>query len=228
MLLSMKRTGSNHLLNAIQSISDKKMVWFDAQPKFWESFGLSFGKDIWNAKIIDCFDELYDNYFGCKINWDEPSFFEIIDELIDYPVKKIILYRENIWEKVISEELAIQTNHWIAPIGRHRVYKEGYEFDEIDVDVVKNKIKDIENKGQYILNKKQEFIVLKYEDLFSRNTYTNTHKQNFKDLLIKLGVSYNNQVFENVVGDLMKPNACYKTDNTYNYIKNISELKKLR
>ena len=35
-------------------------------------------------------------------------------------------------------------------------------------------------------NKKQEFIVLKYEDLFSRNTYTNTHKQNFKDLLIKL------------------------------------------
>ena len=130
--------------------------------------------------------------------------------------------------KVISEELAIQTNHWIAPIGRHRVYKEGYEFDEIDVDVVKNKIKDIENKVQYILNKKQEFIVLKYEDLFSRNTYTNTHKQNFKDLLIKLGVSYNNQVFENVVGDLMKPNACYKTDNTYNYIKNISELKKLR
>ena len=76
MLLSMKRTGSNHLLNAIQSISDKKMVWFDAQPKFWESFGLSFGKDIWNAKIIDCFDELYDNYFGCKINWDEPSFFD--------------------------------------------------------------------------------------------------------------------------------------------------------
>ena len=137
------------------------MVWFDAQPKFWESFGLSFGKDIWNAKIIDCFDELYDNYFGCKINWDEPSFFEIIDELIDYPVKKIILYRENIWEKVISEELAIQTNHWIAPIGRHRVYKEGYEFDEIDVDVVKNKIKDIENKVQYIPNKKQASITEK-------------------------------------------------------------------
>lgn len=228
MLLSMKRTGSNHLTNAIQSISNKKMVWFDAQPKYWDSFNLSFDRDIWNAKINDCFDELYDTYFGCKINCDEPAFFDIIDELIEYPVQKILLYRENVWEKVISEELAIQTNHWIAPIGRHRIYKEGYEFDKLNVDVVKEKIKDIRNKVQYLLDRKEKFIVIKYEDLFSRDNYTNTHKDNFKNLLEKIDVSYDNKIFEDVVDNLMKPYACYKTNNTYNYIKNISELKKLR
>ena len=183
--------------------------------------------ETFGIKINDCFDELFGNYFGCKINCDEPHFFDIIDELIEYPVQKILLYRENVWEKVISEEL--DTNKSLdTPIGRHRIYKEGYEFDKLNVDVVKEKIKDIRNKVQYLLDRKEKFIVIKYEDLFSRNTYTNTHKDNFKNLLEKIDVSYDNKIFEDVVDNLMKPYACYKTDNTYNYIKNISELKKLR
>ena len=85
--------------------------------------------------------------------------------------------------------------------------------------------------AQNICEKKNEELKeLKNRCSFSSLEKLLNHSKNrgFKDLLIKLGVSYNNQVFENVVGDLMKPNACYKTDNTYNYIKNISELKKLR
>ena len=96
------------------------------------------------------------------------------------------------------------------------------------INVNEEKIKDIRNKVQYLLDRKEKFIVIKYEDLFSRNTYTNTHKDNFKNLLEKIDVSYDNKIFEDVVDNLMKPYACYKTNNTYNYIKNISELKKLR
>ena len=129
MLLSMKRTGSNNLLNSLQIASKRKMVWFDVQPNTWNRFDLSFQRTDMETHPTKCLDELYDHYSGCKINWDEPMFYNIIDELLEYPIQKILLHRENIWEKVISEELAIQTNHWVAPIGRHRVYKEGHKFD---------------------------------------------------------------------------------------------------
>ena len=229
MLLSMKRTGSNHLLNSLQIASKRKMVWFDAQPNTWKEFNLPFSKNIWDYNSTWCLDELFDQYSGCKINWDEPMFYSIIDELLEYPIQKILLHRENIWEKVISEELAIQTNHWVAPIGRHRVYKGGHKFDAIDVDIVKQKIDDIRDKMEYFLNFiDDDFIVYSYEDLYSRNNYTDKHRENFKNLLSKLDIKVDEKTFNSIIGDLMCKEKCYKTDKTYNYIENISELKELQ
>ena len=229
MLLSMKRTGSNHLLNSLQITSKRKMVWFDAHPNTWNEFGLSFSKTDMETHSTRCLDELYDQYSGCKINWDEPIFYNAIDELLEYPIQKILLYRENIWEKVISEELAIQTNHWIAPIGRHRVLKEGHKFDSIDVDVVKKKMSDVRGKIDYVMNNMDDnFIVYRYEDLYSRNNYTDKHKENFRNLLDRLDIKVDERIFNNIIGDLMCEEKCYKTDKTYTYIKNIDELKKLK
>ena len=228
MLLSMKRTGSNHLLNSLQIASKRKMVWFDAQPNTWGRFDLSFQKADMETHPTKCLDELYDHYSGCKINWDEPMFYSIIDELLEYPIQKILLHRENIWEKVISEELAIQTNHWVAPIGRHRVYKEGHKFDAIDVDIVRQKIDDVRDKMGYFLNFiDDDFIVYSYEDLFSRNSYTDKHRNNFCDLLGKLDIDVEDTFLNDIIGDLMVSEKCYKTDKTYELIPNIEELRKL-
>ena len=228
MLLSMKRTGSNHLMNAISQLSNKKFVWFDAPPRTWKQFDLPFPKNIWDYNSTWCLNELFDQYSGCKINWDEPAFFNIIDELLDYPIQKILLHRENIWEKVISEELAIQTNHWVAPIGRHKVYKSGYEFNEIDVDIVRQKIDDVRDKMGYFLNFiDDDFIVYSYEDLFSRNSYTDKHRNNFCDLLGKLDIDVEDTFLNDIIGDLMVSEKCYKTDKTYELIPNIEELRKL-
>ena len=41
-LLSMKRTGSNHLMNSLAMASHKKFVWFDAPPDTWKTFDLPF------------------------------------------------------------------------------------------------------------------------------------------------------------------------------------------
>ena len=64
MLLSMKRTGSNHLLNSLQITSKRKMVWFDAHPNTWNEFGLSFSKTDMETHSTRCLDELYDQYSG--------------------------------------------------------------------------------------------------------------------------------------------------------------------
>ena len=229
MLLSMKRTGSNNLLNSLQIASKRKMVWFDVQPNTWDRFDLSFQRTDMETHSTKCLDELFDQYSGCKINWDEPMFYSIIDELLEYPIQKILLHRENIWEKVISEELAIQTNHWVAPIGRHRVYKEGHKFDAIDVDVVRQKIDNVRNKMGYFVNFiDDDFIVYSYEDLYSRNNYTDKHRENFKNLLDRLDIKVDEKIFNNIINDLMCKEKCYKTDKTYNYIENISELKELQ
>lgn len=225
----MKRTGSNHLMNALSQMSGRKLVWFDAPLNTWKGFGLPFPKNIWDYNTKWCLDELFDQYSGCKINWDEPAFFNIIDELLEYPIQKILLHRENIWEKVISEELAIQTNHWVAPIGYHRKFKYDHKFDSIDIDVVKNKMDDVREKMGYFLNFiDDDFIIYSYEDLYSRNEYGDTHLKNFKDLLIKLDIEIDENKLNNVISGLMTTEKCYKTDFTYQNIANISELEKLK
>ena len=225
----MKRTGSNHLMNALSQMSGRKLVWFDAPLNTWKGFGLPFPKNIWDYNTKWCLDELFDQYSGCKINWDEPAFFNIIDELLEYPIQKILLHRENIWEKVISEELAIQTNHWVAPIGYHRKFKYDHKFDSIDIDVVKNKMDDVREKMGYFLNFiDDDFIIYSYEDLYSRNEYGDTHLKNFEDLLIKLNIGIDENKLNNVISGLMTTEKCYKTDLTYQNIANISELEKLK
>ena len=54
-LLSMKRTGSNHLMNSLAMASHKKFVWFDAPPDTWKTFDLPFSKDIWDYNYFISF-----------------------------------------------------------------------------------------------------------------------------------------------------------------------------
>lgn len=228
MLMSMKRTGSNHLLYTLSSITKKKFVWFDALKEKWNKFNLTFEREIWNENVKWCLNELYTKYDGCKINWDEEGFFNIIDDLIQYDVKKILLYRKNIWEKVISEELAIQTNHWTASIGYHRRFKSDYKFEELNLQTVKDKMIKAQKQIDYVMDRLDDnMLVYTYEDLFSKERYTDQHKKNFLNLLVDLNISYNKDDLDNLL-ECMKPELCYKTNQSYENIANISELEKLK
>jgi len=229
MLMSMKRTGSNHLLGSLQDASKQKMVWFDAPPETWKTFGLPFSKNIWDYDIKWCLDKLFERYNGCKINCDEPAFYNIVDELLQYDVKIILLFRENIWEKVISEELAIQSNHWIAPIGSHRSLKTTHKYESIDVESMKNSMNDILSKMNYLKTFiGGNVIPYRYEDLFSRNDYNQSHRDNYFKLLSDLDIKYEQNRIDDIISQFMEPYNCYKTDDTYQNIANISELEKLK
>ena len=150
---------------SFQDITNKKLVWFDAPLDTWSTFDLPFQREIWNQNVNWCLNELFDQYSGCKINWDEEGFYNIIDELIEYPIQKILLYRENIWEKVISEELAIQTDHWTSSVGYHRRFKTDYKFDSIDVGVVKERMESAKSQLSYVMNSiGEDLIPYKYEE----------------------------------------------------------------
>ena len=225
----MKRTGSNHLLGSLQVASKQKMVWFDAPPPTWETFDLPFPKNIWDYDIKWCLDKLFERYSGCKINCDEPAFYNIVDDLINYPVKKIFLYRENVWEKVISEKLAIQSNHWIAPIGPYRSLKTTHKYESIDVESVKNSMNNIWSKMNYLKTFIGDNVIpYRYEDLFSRNDYNQSHRDNFFKLLSELNIKYEENKIDDIISQFMEPYNCYKTDDTYQNIANISELEKLK
>jgi len=56
-LLSMKRTGSNHLMNSLAMASHKKFVWFDAPPDIWKTFDLPFSKRKVTFKLLTSGDE---------------------------------------------------------------------------------------------------------------------------------------------------------------------------
>ena len=228
-LLSMKRTGSNNLTSSISMSSREKLVWFDAPPPTWETFDLPFPKNIWDYDIKWCLDKLFERYSGCKINCDEPAFYNIVDDLINYPVKKIFLYRENVWEKVISEELAIQSNHWIAPIGAHKYLKNNHKYESIDVESLKNNMDDIWSKMNYLKTFIGDNVIpYRYEDLFSRNDYNQSHRDNFFKLLSELNIKYEENRIDDIISQFMEPYNCYKTDDTYQNIANISELEKLK
>jgi hypothetical protein len=228
-LLSMKRTGSNNLTSSISMSSREKLVWFDAPPPTWETFDLPFPKNIWDYDIKWCLDKLFERYSGCKINCDEPAFYNIVDDLINYPVKKIFLYRENVWEKVISEELAIQSNHWIAPIGAHKYLKNNHKYESIDVESLKNNMDDIWSKMNYLKTFIGDNVIpYRYEDLFSRNDYNQSHRDNFFKLLSELNIKYEENKIDDIISQFMEPYNCYKTDDTYQNIANISELEKLK
>ena len=123
-MLNGKRSGSNNLLH---HLTRTKMVWMDSPPNIWKTFGLSFSNDEFlNLNISNCLDEIFQFNSGMKLNWDEPGYLDVVDKFLDYPVLKILTYRKNIFEKVISEMLAIQTGHWIEPVGVHRQYKKDY------------------------------------------------------------------------------------------------------
>ena len=228
-LLSMKRTGSNHLMNSLAMASHKKFVWFDAPHDTWKTFDLPFSKDIWDYNVEWCLDKLFKKYNGCKINCDEPKFYNIIDELINYPVKKIFLYRENVWEKVISEELAIQSNHWIAPIGAYKYLKNNHKYESIDVESLKNNMDDIWNKMNYLKTFiSKDLIPFKYEELYSRNEYTEHHRENFFNLLSELNIECRDDRIDDIISQFLESDKCYTTDETYQNIANISELEKLK
>ena len=128
-MLNGKRSGSNNLMNSLHHLTRTKMVWMDSPPDIWKTFGLSFSNDeILNLNISNCFDEIFQSNSGMKLNWDEPGYLDVIDIFLDYPVLKILTYRKNIFEKVISEMLAIQTGHWIGPVVVHKQYKRDYKF----------------------------------------------------------------------------------------------------
>ena len=225
----MKRTGSNNLTSSISMSSREKLVWFDAPPPTWEAFDLPFPKNIWDYDIKWCLDKLFERYSGCKINCDEPAFYNIVDDLINYPVKKIFLYRENVWEKVISEELAIQSNHWIAPIGAHKYLKNNHKYESIDVESLKNNMDDIWSKMNYLKTFIGDNVIpYRYEDLFSRNDYNQSHRDNFFKLLSELNIKYEENKIDDIISQFMEPYNCYKTDDTYQNIANISELEKLK
>jgi hypothetical protein len=209
--------------------SREKLVWFDAPPPTWETFDLPFPKNIWDYDIKWCLDKLFERYSGCKINCDEPAFYNIVDDLINYPVKKIFLYRENVWEKVISEELAIQSNHWIAPIGAHKYLKNNHKYESIDVESLKNNMDDIWSKMNYLKTFIGDNVIpYRYEDLFSRNDYNQSHRDNFFKLLSELNIKYEENKIDDIISQFMEPYNCYKTDDTYQNIANISELEKLK
>ena len=52
-------------------------------------------------------------------------------------------------------------------------------------------------------------------------------RNNFSDLLEKLDIQVEDTFLNDIIGDLMVSEKCYKTDKTYEFIPNIEELRKL-
>ena len=208
------------------------MVWMDSPPDIWKTFGLSFSNDEFylNPNISNCFDEIFQSNSGTKLNWDEPGYLDIVDEILDYPVLKILTYRKNIFEKVISEMLAIQTGHWIGSVGVHRQYKRDYKFDALDYEQVKVWMETIHHDTLFMLEKvngREDVKVFSYEDLFDRNIYTDKHRQSYFSLVKFLDIEKTEKEIDGIRAEFIEPRQCYKTDNTYKNIANISELREL-
>jgi hypothetical protein len=165
-----------------------------------------------------------------KLNWDEPEYLDVVDKFLDYPVLKILTYRKNIFEKVISEMLAIQTGHWIGSVGVHRQYKRDYKFDALDYEQVKVWMETIHHDTLFMLEKvngREDVKVFSYEDLFDRNIYTDKHRQSYFSLVKFLDIEKTEKEIDGIRAEFIEPRQCYKTDNTYKNIANISELREL-
>jgi hypothetical protein len=232
-MLNGKRSGSNNLMNSLHHLIRTKMVWMDSPPDIWKTFGLSFSNDEFylNPNISNCFDEIFQSNSGTKLNWDEPGYLDIVDEILDYPVLKILTYRKNIFEKVISEMLAIQTGHWIGPVGVHKQYKRDYKFDKLNYDEVKSWMETIHHDTLFMLEKvngREDVKVFSYEDLFDRNIYTDRHRQNYFSLVMFLNIEKTEKEIDDKRAEFLEPRQCYKTDQTYQNIENFSELEKLK
>jgi len=232
-MLNGKRSGSNNLMNSLHHLTRTKMVWMDSPPNIWKTFGLSFSNDEFylNSNISNCLDEIFQSNTGMKLNWDEPGYLDVVDKFLDYPVLKILTYRKNIFEKVISEMLAIQTGHWIGSVGVHKQYKRDYKFDKLDYDEVKSWMDRIYNETLFMLeqvNDREDIKVFSYEDLFDRNIYTDRHRQNYFSLVKFLNVEKTENEIDSIRAEFIEPRQCYKTDQTYQNIANFSELEKLK
>ena len=138
---------------------------------------------------------------------------------------------KNIFEKVISEMLAIQTGHWIGPVGYHRRYKTDYKFDTLDYEEVKSWMERIHNETLFMFEKvkdREDVKVFSYEDLFDRNIYTDKHRQNYFSLVKFLDIEKTEKEIDDIRSEFLEPRQCYKTDQTYQNIENFSELEKLK
>ena len=86
---------------------------------------------------------------------------------------------------------------------------------------------EAKNKYDYVMNQiDNNFIVIRYEDLYSRGKYTEVYKENFIDLTKKLNIDVVR--LNDAIGQFLDPHNCYKTKDTYKNIANISELEKLK
>jgi hypothetical protein len=231
-MLNGKRSGSNNLMNSLHHLTRTKMVWMDSPPDIWKTFCLSFSNVEFylNSNISNCLDEIFQFNSGMKLNWDEPGYLDVVDKFLDYSVLKILTYRKNIFEKVISEMLAIQTGHWIGAVGVHKQYKRDYKFDKLDYDEVKSWMDRIYNETLFMLEKvsgREDVKVFSYEDLFDRNIYTDRHRQNYFSLVKFLDIEKTEKEIDGIRAEFIEPRQCYKTDNTYKNIANISELREL-
>ena len=73
-----------------------------------------------------------------------------------------------------------------------------------------------------------QLVPFKYEELYSRNEYTEHHRENFFKLLSELNIKYRDDRIDDIIAQFLESDKCYTTDETYQNIANISELEKLK
>ena len=160
----MGRSGSNMLVNTLNSIPTVKLKY---EPPLgnWLNEKCRADRDIFEFWLSKHYDPS-NSIGGCKVFMSHITYYELDLEYFEnvHPnAKFIFLYRDNILDQFISDNLAMINELWAA----EHPSQSGYKIDSFELDPKKFKghegfIKDSWNKFTHIIPRNH--ITIRYED----------------------------------------------------------------
>jgi hypothetical protein len=228
-ILTFPRTGSSSLSRLLEKLNHIKLIgepfnFSDTNKKITD------GIDYLNSSksMPQTLDFLYDNYNiiqhkfrNVRINWN----IELIHYLKENQIPTLFLYRENYFNRSISQIISNNTKEW-------KKYSEPIDQYKVDDVKIKRFVKLIEDyliKLNFYKRKMQEIGLshkaITYEQLYRNGITFEEQMTIIYDLLDYFKIPLlNKKNFEDKVKPYLLPSRKMNTKKTYQIIPNINEL----
>jgi hypothetical protein len=228
-IFALARTGSSTLAKALNLHHDLSCFHEPFNPGNEHS---SYQKNIHDECHLSAeISKIQSKYKGIKHVWHpqgwpfpkNPSLNKLI--LLKFN-KVILLNRRSILQRVVSNQISLQTNIWGTV---HPGYKEkiaGFMFDPLDKNWIRwhiqNEIQYLNEWKCFLRNKSIDFLEVHYEDIFPSDNEQKIKIMN--DICSFLGGSKFEEKNKSILLDLLSPEHKMSPVAIYNKIPNIIEI----
>jgi hypothetical protein len=226
LVLAHARSGSTSLLKVLDAHEDFRMVNEPFNPTR-EKWGHNYRDEVSNVDDLDhTLDELFHYYNGMKhLIYQLPE--ELNHHLLKRAGRRILLFRRNTLQAVVSAMIATQTGIWFG--NRKHVLK--HEMEPLDINEVSARVawvqESVQKYRQFLIEHDLPFLELAYEDVFDRRLATSVKLSKIKEIFDFLGVE---ELDDEVIGkirEILNPRKHkLNSDETYQRIPNVREIDK--
>jgi hypothetical protein len=233
-IYSLPRCGSSALADILNIQDDDKCAHEPFNPNNCDFYNL---KRALSDGMPVALDKLFGEYRGFKHVWNTDGWpfprgsAELTESMLQHPRLKIVmLYRENILQRIVSEEIARQTGIWSAFKDDASKRRKQFKFQPFDVGSLKMRLwaerPAVESARARLRAGKNPWIEVSFESLYDPSVPKLARREQLAKIMAFLGVDL--AVIEqpsSAMKTFWDPPSDSRSNAIYRQIPNIEEIR---